>query len=152
MGNLEAKRDWGHAKDYVEMQWLMLQQDIPKDYVISTGKNYSVREFITKSCFYLGIEISFRGQNESEEGYIESIKENRFRINSPQLKVGDVIVKVDPKYYRPAEVDYLLGDSYKAKKELKWEPKFTFDQLVLEMIESDIEEAKKKHLLKKQGF
>ena len=152
MGNLDAKRDWGHAKDYVEMQWLMLQQKHPKDYVISTGNSYSVREYIFKACHYLGLEIKFRGEGTEEEGYIAEINTNRFEIKSSNLSIGDTIIRVDPKYYRPAEVEFLLGDSSKAKKELKWEPKITFDQLVLEMIEVDLKQAKKDHLLKNQGF
>ncbi len=152
LGNLDAKRDWGHAKDYVEMQWLMLQQKHPNDYVISTGNSYSVREFIFKACYYLGLEIKFRGKGTEEEGYITEINANRFEIKSSNLSIGDTIIRVDSKYYRPAEVEFLLGDSSKAKKELKWEPKITFDQLVLEMIEVDIKKAKKDHLLKSQGF
>ena len=152
MGNLDAKRDWGHAKDYVEMQWLMLQQKHPKDYVISTGNSYSVREYILKACYYLGLEIKFRGKGTEEEGYIAEINANRFEIKSSNLSIGDTIIRVDSKYYRPAEVEFLLGDSSKAKKELKWEPKITFDQLVLEMIEVDLKQAKKDHLLKNQGF
>ena len=152
LGNLDAKRDWGHAKDYVEMQWLMLQQKHPKDYVISTGNSYSVREYIFKACHYLGLEIKFRGEGTEEEGYIAEINTNRFEIKSSNLSIGDTIIRVDPKYYRPAEVEFLLGDSSKAKKELKWEPKITFDQLVLEMIEVDLKQAKKDHLLKNQGF
>ena len=152
MGNLDAKRDWGHAKDYVEMQWLMLQQKHPKDYVISTGNSYSVREYIFKACHYLGLEIKFRGEGTEEEGYIAEINTNRFEIKSSNLSIGDIIIRVDPKYYRPAEVEFLLGDSSKAKKELKWEPKITFDQLVLEMIEVDLKQAKKDNLLKSQGF
>jgi len=152
MGNLDAKRDWGHAKDYVEMQWLMLQQKHPKDYVISTGNSYSVREYIFKACHYLGLEIKFRGEGTEEEGYIAEINTNRFEIKSSNLSIGDIIIRVDPKYYRPAEVEFLLGDSSKAKKELKWEPKITFDQLVLEMIEVDLKQAKKDNLLKNQGF
>ena len=141
MGNLDAKRDWGHAKDYVEMQWLMLQQKHPKDYVISTGNSYSVREYIFKACHYLGLEIKFRGEGTEEEGYIAEINTNRFEIKSSNLSIGDTIIRVDPKYYRPAEVEFLLGDSSKAKKELKWEPKITFDQLVLEMIEVDLKQG-----------
>ena len=150
LGNLNAKRDWGHARDYIEMQWLMLQQQEPKDYVIATGQTYSVREFVKKSCDYLGFDIEFEGKGLDEVGRIKNITYPKLAENS--LKVGDIIIRIDSKYFRPAEVEFLLGDSSKAKKELKWEPKTTFDQLVFEMIEVDLKQAKKNHLLKSQGF
>ncbi len=143
VGNINAKRDWGHAKDYVESMWLILQQDRPDDFVIATGKNFSVRDFILKSFQNLGIEISFKGKGKKEVGYISV-------INQPasHLKIGDVVIKVDPEYYRPTEVDTLLGDSSKARKILKWKPKYNFDSIVKEMIESDLEIAKKEKLIK----
>ena len=137
IGNLDAKRDWGHAKDYVEMQWLMLQQKTPKDYVIATGKQYSIRDFITWACNDLGIDIEFSGQGLDEIGIIKSIKEdNNF------LSVGDTIVKISKKYFRPTEVDSLLGDASKAKKDLGWEPKLTAREMCSEMIEADLKESK----------
>jgi GDPmannose 4,6-dehydratase len=148
LGNLNSRRDWGHAKDYVEMQWLMLQQKEPKDYVISTGLQYSVREFIHIACEKLGITINFEGTGINEIGIVSKIKSN----SDMQMKVGDVIIRVDSRYFRPSEVDSLLGDSSKAKKELDWEPTINIKELCSEMIESDLEIAKKNYLLKKNGF
>jgi len=137
IGNLNAMRDWGHAKDYVEMQWLMLQQNMPKDYVIATGKQHSIRDFITWACNDLGIDVEFSGQGLDEIGVIKSIKEdNRF------LSIGDTIIKVSKKYFRPTEVDSLLGDASKAKKDLGWEPKLTAREMCTEMIEADLKESK----------
>lgn len=138
LGNLNALRDWGHANDYVEMQWLMLQQDIPEDYVIATGEQHSVREFVENCAKHLGIKIKWEGTGVSERG-----------IDSAS---GKTIVLVDPKYFRPTEVDTLLGDSSKAKKRLGWEPKISFDDLVQEMIEWDLEEAKRDDLCQQAGF
>jgi len=123
LGNLDAKRDWGHARDYVEAMWLMLQQDKPEDYVIATGKQYSVRQFIEEVAKNLEMEITWQGSEESETG----------------LWRGKPIIKVDPKYYRPAEVETLLGDASKAKQQLNWQPKISFKELVAEMIQSDLE-------------
>jgi GDPmannose 4,6-dehydratase len=123
LGNLNAKRDWGHAKDFVEAMWLMLQQDMPDDYVIATGEQYSVREFVEKVAAYHGIDLSWRGEGLEEVGYDNA--------------TGDVYVKVDPKYFRPSEVDTLLGDSTKAKKELGWCPKYSFNDLVQDMCENE---------------
>ena len=123
LGNLDAKRDWGHAKDYVEAMWLMLQQDKPEDYVIATGKQYSVRQFIEEVAINLGMEITWQGTKENEVG----------------LWNEKPIIKVDPKYYRPAEVETLLGDATKAKQQLNWQPKISFKELVTEMIQSDLE-------------
>ena len=146
MGNLDAKRDWGHAKDYVEMQWLMLQQKKPKDYVIATGNQYSVREFISWTAKNLGFEVDFEGDGEKEIGRVSYIDKNEF------LKKGDVVIKVDPKYYRPAEVETLLGDPSKARKELNWIPKIDAKELCKEMVIEDLKNAKKNALLKKNGF
>jgi GDPmannose 4,6-dehydratase len=148
VGNIDAKRDWGHAKDYVEMQWLMLQQDKPNDYVIATGYQISVREFIVMSCKELGIEIQFTGTGLNEKGVVISIDKKI----TPSLKVNDVIVKIDKKYFRPSEVDSLLGDPSKAKKELNWMPKISLEDLCKEMIEEDYNKTKQKILLKESGF
>ena len=136
LGNLNARRDWGHAKDYVEMQWLMLQQDEPEDYVIATGVQHSVREFVEEAAKYIDINITWKGEGSDEKGYDAD---------------GNCIVAIDPKYYRPTEVDTLLGDPTKAKEKLGWEPKVTFNELVKEMIESDLGLAEKDALLKKHG-
>jgi GDPmannose 4,6-dehydratase len=138
MGNLNALRDWGHAKDYVEMQWLMLQQNQPEDYVISTGQQYSVREFIDISAKVLGIKLHFENEGDQEIAVVDSIEGN----HAPALNKGDVIVKIDPRYFRPTEVQTLLGDASKAKKKLNWEPKISFEQLVKEMIDEDLKLAK----------
>ena len=148
IGNLDAKRDWGHAKDYVEMQWLMLQQDTPEDFVIATGNQISVRDFINLSCKELGIEIKFIGKGDKECGVVKDVDKNL----SPKLKKGDVIVKVDKKYFRPSEVDTLLGDPSKAKKKLGWEPKISVEMLCKEMIDEDHKKAKQNLLLKKHGY
>ncbi|SVD46357.1 uncharacterized protein METZ01_LOCUS399211, partial [marine metagenome] len=143
IGNLNAKRDWGHAKDYIKSMWLILQQKKPDDFVIATGQNYSVREFILKSFETLGIEIGFKGKGKNEVGYISKLKKS-----IKHLKVNDEIIKVDPIYYRPSEVDTLLGDSSKARKILKWKPEYNFDDLVKEMIEQDLLIARKEKLIK----
>ena len=144
LGNLNSKRDWGHARDYVEMQWLMLQQDEPKDYVISTGRAESVRKFAELSAFYLG------WNKNNKSGIIwegEGLNEVGRRADTMEI-----VIKVDPRYFRPTEVDFLLGKSDKAKKELGWEPKTSLEELIKEMIENDKEEAKKESILKKSGF
>lgn len=138
LGNMNALRDWGHAKDYVEMQWLMLQQKIPDDYVIATGEQYSVREFVEHCAKELGINIIWTGEGINEKG-----------INAA---TGKNIVAIDPRYFRPTEVETLLGDPSKAKKTLGWEPKITFKQLVSEMVKTDLEDAKKDALCQKEGF
>lgn len=148
MGNLDAKRDWGHAKDYVEAMYLILQQEKPEDYVIATGITTKVRDFITKAFALIGFNIAYRGEGENEEGYLESIDEAIYRKNVNDtllnnVKIGDVLVRVDPAYFRPTEVDLLIGDPTKAKQKLGWEPKYNLDQLINEMVISDI------HLFKK---
>jgi len=148
MGNLDALRDWGHAKDYVRMQWLMLQQNQPDDFVIATGIQFSVREFITRSSKELGITLKFEGKAEQEKGVIIAISGNK----APALKVGDVVVQIDPCYYRPTEVETLLGDPGKAKAKLGWIPEITIDELISEMIAFDLNEAKKRILLKLHGL
>jgi GDPmannose 4,6-dehydratase len=148
VGNIDALRDWGHAKDYVRMQWLMLQQDKPDDFVIATGMQLTVREFITRSAKQLGIVLRFEGAAEHEKAIVEKIEGNK----APALKVGDVIVKIDPRYYRPTEVETLLGDPTKAKEKLGWFPEITLDQMIEEMVENDLDQARKRALLKKHGF
>jgi len=136
LGNLDAKRDWGHAKDYVEMQWLMLQQDQPEDYTISTGEQHTVREFVEVAAKELGIDIKWQGNGVNEKGRWQD----------------KVIVSVDPRYFRPTEVETLLGDSTKAKERLGWSPKITFKDLVKEMVEADLKEAKRDHLCQTKGY
>ncbi len=148
MGNMDALRDWGHAKDYVRMQWMMLQQEQPEDFVIATGVQYSVREFIAKSAAQLGVTLKFEGQGVNEQAVVVSI----VGTNAPALKVGDVIVKVDPHYFRPTEVETLLGDPAKAKAKLGWVPEITLDEMVQEMVAYDLEQAKQHALLKDHGY
>jgi len=148
MGNIDALRDWGHAKDYVRMQWLMLQQDKPEDFVIATGVQYTVREFIIRSAKQLGITLQFEGKAENEKAIVASIEGNK----APALKVGDVIVKIDPRYYRPTEVETLLGDPAKAKAKLGWVPEITIDQMIIEMVANDLDQARQHALLQKHGF
>jgi GDPmannose 4,6-dehydratase len=148
MGNMDALRDWGHAKDYVRMQWLMLQQEKPEDFVIATGVQYSVREFITRSAAELGISLSFTGEGVNEKATVAAINGDK----APALKVGDVIVAVDTRYFRPAEVETLLGDPSKAKEKLGWETEITLDEMIAEMIACDLEQARRHVLLKKHGY
>jgi GDPmannose 4,6-dehydratase len=137
LGNLDALRDWGHARDYVEMQWLMLQQQHATDYVIATGEQHSVREFVERSAGFLGIDITWEGTGADEKGLDPN---------------GNVIVAVDPRYYRPTEVETLLGDASKAKRELGWQPQTTFLQLVQEMVSEDLKTAEKDALVQKHGY
>ena len=148
MGNLDALRDWGHAKDYVRMQWLMLQQDKPEDFVIATGVQYSVRQFIEWSATELGIELKFKGSGKNEHAIVASLKGD----DASALKVGDVIVRVDPRYFRPAEVETLLGDPCNAKAKLGWIPEITVQDMCAEMVRSDLHEAKRIKLLKDHGY
>ncbi|ABM95685.1 GDP-mannose 4,6-dehydratase [Methylibium petroleiphilum] len=147
LGNLSALRDWGHARDYVQMQWLMLQQEQPEDFVIATGVQYSVRQFVERAAAELGVTIRFEGEGEREIGIVARVEGNRARC-----KPGDVIVQVDPRYFRPTEVETLLGDPTKAKNKLGWTPTTTFEELVREMIESDYSAAKRDSLVKLAGF
>jgi GDPmannose 4,6-dehydratase len=137
LGNLDALRDWGHAKDYVEMQWLMLQQEQPEDFVIATGIQYSVRDFVNAAAKELGIDITWQGQGVDEKGYDAN---------------GKVIVQVDPRYFRPTEVETLLGDPTRAKEKLGWVPKTTFQELVTEMVREDLKSAERDELVKKHGY
>jgi GDPmannose 4,6-dehydratase len=148
MGNMDALRDWGHAKDYVRMQWMMLQQDEPMDYVIATGVQYSVRQFIEWSAAELGITLYFEGEGVDEVGIVKAVEGD----NAPNVQAGDVIVKVDPRYFRPAEVETLLGDPSKAKNELGWVPEITTQEMCAEMVAHDLEEAKRQALLKNHGY
>ncbi|MDK9758595.1 GDP-mannose 4,6-dehydratase [Vibrio sp. D173a] len=148
LGNMDALRDWGHAKDYVRMQWMMLQQDTAEDFVIATGKQISVREFVRLSALEVGVELEFKGEGVDEVAVVSAIHGN----NAPALKVGDVIVKVDPRYFRPAEVETLLGDPTKAKEKLGWEPEITVEQMCSEMVAADLDVAKRHALLKDNGF
>ena len=133
LGNLDAKRDWGHARDYVEMQWLMLQQEVPRDYVIATGLQHSVREFVTLAAAEMGVELAFRGSGAEELGVVTNAHVPRAKV-----KAGDVIVRIHPQYYRPAEVDTLLGDARLAREQLGWAPKISFSELVREMAAADL--------------
>jgi GDPmannose 4,6-dehydratase len=148
MGNLDARRDWGHAKDYVRMQWMMLQQERPEDYVIATGVQYSVRDFIVRSAKQLGIEIEFSGKDIQEVGRVVK----RTGSDAPGVKAGDVIVRVDERYFRPTEVETLLGDPSKAKKDLGWIPEITLDDMIVEMVAHDLDIAKRHALLKGHGY
>ena len=148
MGNLDALRDWGHARDYVEMQWLMLQQDKADDFVIATGVQYSVRTFINKSAAQLGIELAWEDEGVEERGRVVAITGDK----APALKAGDTVVKIDPRYFRPTEVETLLGDPTKAKEKLGWVPKITLDEMVEEMVAHDLDKARQHALLKSQGF
>lgn len=145
LGNMDAKRDWGHAKDYIEGMWLMLQQDKPDDYVLATGKTTSVRDFVRMSFREIGVELDFQGKGVDEVGVVAS-------STNENIKVGAAVVAVDPKYFRPTEVELLIGDPTKAKKELGWEPKYDLQALCSEMVRADIDLFKKDELLKKAGF
>ncbi|WP_395340353.1 GDP-mannose 4,6-dehydratase [Ningiella sp. W23] len=148
LGNMDALRDWGHAKDYVRMQWMMLQQDEPEDFVIATGKQISVREFVKMSAAYAGITLEFSGQGVDEVATVTNVEGH----DAPGVKVGDVIVRVDPRYFRPAEVETLLGDPSKAKQKLGWVPEITVEEMCKEMVEHDLTTAKQNALLKQHGF
>jgi GDPmannose 4,6-dehydratase len=147
MGNLDALRDWGHARDYVRMQWMMLQQDAPEDFVIATGVQYSVRQFIQWSAAELGLTLRFEGTGVDEKAYVVSVSADK----APAVKPGDCIVAVDPRYFRPAEVDTLLGDPAKAKAKLGWEPEITAEQMCAEMVAEDLKAARRLALLKAHG-
>ena len=148
LGNLDSQRDWGHAKDYVRIQWMMLQQKVPDDFVVATGMQFSVRQFVTWSAEEIGITLTFTGKGADEIATVAAIRGN----NSPGVKIGDVILRIDPRYFRPTEVESLLGDPAKAKLKLGWTPEISVRQLCSEMVRADLEEAKKVKLLKVQGF
>ena len=146
IGNLDAKRDWGHAKDYVEAMWLMLQQEKPEDFVIATGVTTSVRDFIKMSFAEVGVELEFIGNGKDEIGKVKSCRHDDF-----QLEIGKIVVKIDPKYYRPTEVDLLIGDASKCKEKLGWQPKYNLSELIKEMMESDLKYFKKEKYLQEGG-
>lgn len=155
LGNLSAKRDWGHAKDYVEAMWLILQQEQPEDFVIATGITTTVRDFVRMAFAELGIEVEFSGKNEAEKGVIIDRDEERLAaldIPAENVKLGQTVVKIDPRYFRPTEVDLLVGDPSKAKAKLGWEPKYTLPMLVSEMVDSDLQLMRKEEYLKRGGF
>jgi GDPmannose 4,6-dehydratase len=147
MGNMDSLRDWGHAKDYVRMQWMMLQQEQPDDFVIATGVQYSVREFIGWAAAGLGITLRFEGTGIDEQAIVERIDGDM----APALKVGDTLVRVDPRYFRPAEVESLLGDPSKAKRLLGWVPEVTAQEMCAEMVREDLKIAQRHALLKLHG-
>jgi len=155
LGNLSAQRDWGHAKDYVEAMWLILQQEKPEDFVIATGVTTTVRDFVRMAFAELGIEVEFSGKDAQEKGVIidrdEAVLE-RLGIPVENIKLGQTVVKVDAQYFRPTEVDLLIGDPSKAKNQLGWEPKFTLPMLVKDMVSSDLQLMRKEEYLRKGGF
>jgi GDPmannose 4,6-dehydratase len=146
LGNMDSLRDWGHAKDYVEMQWLMLQQDKPEDFVIATGVQYSVRDFVNAAAKELGMHIRWEGKDADEVGYLDT------QSSALDPQSSRAIVRVDPRYFRPTEVETLLGDASKARNKLGWTPKITFDELVSEMVREDLKEAERDELIKKHGY
>jgi GDPmannose 4,6-dehydratase len=148
MGNIDALRDWGHAKDYVRMQWMMLQQDRPEDFVIATGLQYSVRQFILWSAAELGIQLRFEGDGVDEVGVVEAVD----RVVSPDVNIGDVIVRIDPRYFRPAEVETLLGDPTKARDKLGWVPEITAQEMCAEMVAEDLKVAQRHAMLRSHGY
>lgn len=148
LGNIDSLRDWGHAKDYVEMQWLMLQQDTAVDYVIATGKQYSVRQFVLWSAESLGITLRFEGEGIDETGIVDSVSGEL----APSVKTGDVVIRIDPRYFRPAEVETLLGDPRKAREELGWSPEITVQEMCAEMVEEDLKQARRHRLLSDHGY
>ena len=148
LGNMDALRDWGHAKDYVRMQWMMLQQEQPDDFVIATGKQISVRAFVLMSARELGVELDFQGEGVEEIAVVSSITGDL----APALSVGDVVIRVNPRYFRPAEVETLLGDPSKAKELLGWVPEITLEEMCAEMVAYDLNQARQKSLLKSHGY
>lgn len=148
MGNIDAKRDWGHAKDYVRMQWLMLQQEKADDFVIASGIQLTVREFIRRSANQLGITLEFEGKAQNERAIVSAIEGDK----APALKVGDIVMQIDPRYYRPSEVETLLGNPTKAKEKLGWVPEISIDQMIAEMVNHDFDQANQHKLLKNHGF
>jgi GDPmannose 4,6-dehydratase len=154
LGNLDAKRDWGHAKDFVRAMWLMLQQKKPDDYVIATGESHSVREFVEMAFREIGVEIQWKGKGAKEVGVISEVRGQRSEVGGQDqaVRAGDVVVEVDRRYFRPTEVDELLGDSSRARKSLGWEPKISFQEMISAMVKADVEEASRDQFCKDQGF
>jgi GDPmannose 4,6-dehydratase len=147
LGNLDAKRDWGHARDYVEAMWLMLQQNEPEDFVIATGVTTSVRDMAAKAFAHAGVEIEFKGSGINEKGVVKNVL-----TDSCDIREGDTVIEIDKRYFRPTEVDLLIGDASKAKEKLGWKPKYSLDEMIQEMVDADIELFKKDKLLKDSGF
>jgi GDPmannose 4,6-dehydratase len=147
LGNLDAQRDWGHAKDYVEAMWRILQQDVPEDYVIAMGETTYVRDFVRMAFGELGIEIEFRGKDVNEKGYVKTCNNSDY-----QIEIGQQVIAVDPQYFRPTEVDLLIGDPTKSKTQLGWTPQYDLASLVSEMVTSDVERVKREMMLKQNGF
>jgi GDPmannose 4,6-dehydratase len=157
LGNLDAKRDWGHAKDFVRAMWLILQQEKPDDYVVATGESHSVREFVELAFREIGVEVEWRGKGIKEKGIVRGVDGDKKQVTSDELRVtslkkGEVVVEVDARYFRPTEVDELLGDATKAKEKLGWSPKISFKDMVTMMVKSDLEEAQRDQLCKDRGF
>lgn len=159
LGNLNARRDWGHARDYVEMQWLMLQQEAPKDYVIATGRQHSVRDFVDISARELGITLEWQGEGLAEKGIVAGVDAHRLPALCPpgaevrlRVRPGDCLVEIDSRYFRPAEVESLLGNAAQAHRDLGWSPRITFEEMVTEMIRHDLQEAARDHLCRASGF
>ena len=159
LGNMNSRRDWGHARDYVEMQWLMLQQDTPDDYVIASGRQYTVRDFVRAAASVLGLTLKFVGEGADEHAVVESMEADRLASLLPEksnlsyvLKPGQIVVRTDPRYYRPSEVETLLGDPTKAHAKLGWTPRTTFEEMVREMITHDLELAARDALCSHAGF
>ena len=150
LGNMNALRDWGHARDYVEMQWLMLQQEVPEDFVIATGVQHSVRDFVDAAAAELGLALAWSGEGVDEIGVIDHIDTGR--LPDTTLRPGQAIVKVDPRYFRPTEVETLLGDASKAASKLGWKPRIRFEDLVAEMVRADLASARRDALVKEHGF
>ena len=148
LGNLDSLRDWGHASDFVRAQWLMLQQETPEDFVIATGVQYSVRQFVEKAAARLGVTLRWEGKGVEERGVVQQIEGEA----APALKTGQVIIRIDPRYFRPAEVETLLGDPSRAKQKLGWEPAISLDQMIDEMIDHDLAQAKQNRLLRQHGY
>ncbi len=154
LGNLDAQRDWGHAADYMDAAWRMLQQDAPDDYVIATGQTTSVREFLRRAFAEVGIHLAFRGKGAHEEGVVDTIEREVFEKvtgRKPSLQVGHTVARIDPRYFRPTEVDVLKGDAEKAKRQLGWEPRVRLGALISEMVHADIDEAKREGILRASG-
>jgi GDPmannose 4,6-dehydratase len=147
LGNLDAQRDWGHAKDYVKMMWMILQTDEPEDWVIATGKTTAVRDFVRMAFAEIDIELEFKGKGETEKAFVKECRNPEY-----QLPIGKQVLQVDPKYFRPTEVDLLIGDPTKAKTKLGWEATYDLPMLIKEMMESDLKLMKKDQYLKKGGF
>jgi GDPmannose 4,6-dehydratase len=152
LGNLDAKRDWGHAQDFIRAMWLILQQDRPDDYVIATGESHSVREMAETAFNEIGVSLEWKGKGIEEKGIIADFNSSSFPVHDSKLQAGSTVVEVDPTYFRPTEVDELLGDASKAKTELGWEPRISFKEMVSQMVKQDLEDAKRDQLVKQSGY